>query len=331
MGTEAEVPDTVVEREPLELAVVILNYRTPGLVRSCLESFVPELSLGREIAVVVDNDSGDGSAERIASFVAKRDWTDRVRIECSPTNGGFSAGMNRGMRAVAASSYLLLNSDCRLEPGTIAELRGALEAHPKIDAVGPRICDAVGNPTTSAFRFKSPMSEFIDASHFGPVTRLLRRFDVPIPPSETPHEPDWISFACILIRASTFERVGPMDEGYFLYFEDLDYGRRIAEAGGRVLHWPAARVIHDEGGSTGVADTTEALARRPRYVYEARARYFAKHYGRTGLWFANLCWTAGWGLALVRCAFGKRRSWCRREALDIWTRALCPLQDRAST
>ena len=89
------------------------------------------------------------------------------------------------------------------------------------------------------------------------------------------------------------ERIGGLDDGFFMYFEDMDYCRRAAEAGFVVRMAPDARVVHLKGGTSPVQSQTAALARRPAYYYAARSRYFAKHYGRFGLWRANLGWHAG--------------------------------------
>ena len=100
-----------------------------------------------------------------------------------------------------------------------------------------------------------------------------------------------------------------------------------ALAGWAVLHWPAARVVHLRGRSNPVKSLTSQRKRRPAYWYASRARYYAKFYGRWGLWGANLLWTAGRSISLARELFGRKRPHtCAREWLDIWTNCWDPLR-----
>jgi GT2 family glycosyltransferase len=140
-------------------------------------------------------------------------------------------------------------------------------------------------------------------------------------------QPEWTSFACVLIRREVFNRVGLLDEGYFMYFDDMDFCRRAWKAGIATLHWPAARVVHLRGGSSPVKQLAAERKRPPRYLYASRNRYYAKFYGRLGLWLANICWHTGRLISLAReIVRQKQAHTCKRQWLDIWTNALRPLQ-----
>ena len=102
------------------------------------------------------------------------------------------------------------------------------------------------------------------------------------------------------------EGAGLLDEGYFLYFEDVDYCRRAGRAGWRHAVVPEARALHLHGASTKLPALQARRARRPGYYYDARARYFTKFYGRGGLWLANVLWGLGRVVALVRERVGGR-------------------------
>ena len=181
-------------------------------------------------------------------------------------------------------------------------------------------------PQISCFRFRSPASELIEAAGTGAVTRLLARWDVPIPVRDEPFEPDCTSFACVLLRRELIEAIGPLDEGYFMYFDDVDYCRRARAAGWRVLHWPMARVVHLRGGTSPLKQQAAARRRLPAYYYHSRARYFAKCYGRAGLLAANLLWLAGHGLAALREALRTKHPHASEGAVrDVWRHALDPL------
>ncbi len=306
----------------IHLAVIILNYRRADLVVDCLASLAPDLR-GRPYwcAAVVDNASGDGSAERIEAAIHERGWGDWARVVRSPLNGGFSAGNNVGLRAVEAAHYVLLNSDTLVRPGAFAELLEAAERHPEAGLIGPRLEGLDGAAQESCFRFATPASELMAAAATGPISRMLKRYEVAMRVSETPLEPEWISFACVLLRGRALAEIGPLDEHYFMYFEDMDYCRRAWEKGWHVRYEPAAHVVHLRGGSSPVKSAFASRARVPRYYFASRTRYFAKHFGGIGgVLLANAAWLAGRMISKLRETLGsKAPHTAERQARDIWT------------
>ncbi|MEB2345457.1 MAG: glycosyltransferase family 2 protein [Deltaproteobacteria bacterium] len=314
------------------LAVVIVNYRTPELTLGALASLAGELDRDRDRALVVDNASGDGSAEVIEAAIHAKGWREWARVIRSPDNGGFSAGNNVGLAAESAEFYLLLNSDAYVRPGAIAELLRAAGGRARAGIVSPRLEWPDGTAQISCFRFRSPASELIEAAGTSVVTRLLSRWDVPLPVSDAPLSPAWTSFACVLLHREVLETLGPMDDGYFMYFDDVDYCRRAWRSGFEVLHWPAARVVHLRGGTSPLKAAIAARRPPPPYYYHSRARYFAKFYGRYGLWFANLAWWAGRTVSLLRETFGaKQAHTCEGAGRDIWRHSLDPFASLART
>jgi N-acetylglucosaminyl-diphospho-decaprenol L-rhamnosyltransferase len=159
------------------------------------------------------------------------------------------------------------------------------------------------------------------------LSRLLRG-DLPIPMDPNngaqAEAVEWISFACVLVRAEAFDAIGPMDEGFFMYYEDVDYSCRARAAGWQIAYAPEARVVHLRGGRSPEEFVQEERKRRPRFYYESRSRYLAKYYGRTGPLRANLCWTLGRGISALReLTSRKLPHTVANEATDIWTGALC--------
>ena len=309
------------------IAVILLNYRTPQLTLECLESLEGELDAEQDIAVIVENGSQDGSVGAISGAIQRRGWGRWTRLLPSETNLGFAGGCNLGIRSVEADAYLLLNNDTLVRPGAMASLLRAAKEHPEAGIIGARLEHLDGTPQVSCFHYQSPVSECIQSAATGPVTRLLRRFNVPIPASDVPMEPDWVCFAAALIRREVIDQIGYLEDGYFLYFDDVDYCRRARRAGCRVLHWPEARVVHLVGRSNPLESSKAERRRKPRYYYESRARYFAKFYGRVGLWAANLLWMAGRAVSLSRELVGnKRPHTCPREWLDNWMNWLHPFR-----
>jgi len=309
------------------VAVIIVNYRTPELCAQCLESLAPEAARRGDLAViVVDNGSQPPCHDEIERVIRGRGWTRWAHVLPMHENRGFAAGNNAGLAAARADFYLLLNSDTIVRPGAIDELVGAAERHPRAGLIGPRLEWPDGRPQESAFRERTPRTELLAAASTGLLTRLLGGRSVALPVSSTPMEAEWLSFACVLIRAEVVRDVGPLDDRYFMYLEDIDYCRRARGAGWRCLYWPLSRVVHLRGGTSSVKRATQERKRRPRYYYESRARYFAKRGGSRELWLANLLWTLGRLVALAREVTGlKSRHTCRAEWRDIWTSVARPL------
>lgn len=308
------------------VGIIILNYKTPDLVIDCLHSLKEQIEPGIEV-VVVDNASNDGSAKRIEEEITSNEWESWARVLCSPVNGGFAAGNNLGIRAIDADAYILLNSDTIVLPKTIRELLHAMELWPNAGLIGPGCVNQDGNKELSTFHFIRPITDFIRSASTGPISRLLRRYNVQFSTTDSAAEPDWIGFACVLIRREAIEQVGLLDDGFFMYFEDVDYCHRVRNAGWTILYWPKGTIVHLLGGSSQFASEDALQNRAPRYFYEARSRYFAKHYGRIGLVSANLAWLLGRCISLTREILGNKQPHHRKnEARDIWINVLNPFR-----
>lgn len=311
----------------MRLVISIINYRTPDLTLNCLRSLSSEIEIDRDFVVVVDNASGDDSIDRIEAAIADNQWQQWVRVFPSPVNGGFSAGHNLVFQQFPADAYLLLGSDTIVRSGAISTLTNALQSDPKIGLIGPRLEALDGTPQISCFRNRSPIGEFLDAAATGILTRFLKAYNILIPVSDVPIDAEWISFACVLLRSEVIQQIGKMDEGYFLYFEDIDYCRRTNAAGWQIRYIPAAKVVHFKGGSGAVQANMRNRQRLPTYYYASRSRYFAKFYGRMGLWGANCCWLVGRTISWMREILGnKMPHTCEGKAWDIWTNGLHPMK-----
>jgi len=299
-----------------QLAVVVLNYKTPGLVIDCLESLEHAMAGTDDYeVVVVDNCSGDGSDKQIETAVHDRGWSGWARVVRSPVNGGFAAGNNVGIRATSAENILLLNSDTIVRPDAIATLMSTLSEHNDLDMLGPQLEWPDGQHQISTFRYRTPLTEMISSSKLGTIGRMLPRHVVARELHEFTSGLDWVSFACVLLRRRVIEEVGELDEGYFMYFEDMAYCRKATKAEFTIGYQPEARVVHLRGGSSPVKEQTIQRKRRPAYFYAARAHYFRSFYGLPGYIAANLFWLVGWVLGSLRGRSGA----VEREYRDIWS------------
>ncbi len=286
--------------------VVVVNYKTAHLAIECLASLETELRAFPSARVtVVDNLSNDGSFERLQSAIVERGWSSWVSVHASPLNGGFSYGNNQAIRPALASSQppdfvWLLNPDTEARPGALTELLAYVLPRPEIGIAGGSYEEADGSPWPYAFRFPSLLSELDRGLRWGLVTRLLHEHVLTQRMSDEPSQVGWLAGASLLIRREVFERVGLMDEGYFLYFEETDFCLQATRAGFQCWYVPASRVMHIAGQSTGVTDRQQAPKRMPDYWFESRTRYFTKNHGRLYGAATDLVCAAGFALWRLR-------------------------------
>lgn len=311
---------------PRQIAISIINYRTVALTIACIESVLADMGEIDGEIVVIDNASGDGSDALIASWIEDNPHQTPIRLIRSETNSGFSGGHNQGFTAVSANYYLVLNSDAALRPGFLSKILESAQNNPNAGLIAPRLEDEDGTVQTSCFKFHRPATEFIRGACSGPVTRLLDRWNLPLGPTPDPMHIEWASFACILVRSQMITDIGLMDEGYFLYFEDVELCLRARRAGWDLLYVPEARAIHHRGGSGPVKTLRKAHKQLPVYYWRSRTRYFTQAYGRIGPWVANFSWHAGRMLAYLRWLTGRRPyPTVENEAKDIWIGIRSPL------
>ena len=134
----------------------------------------------------------------------------------------------------------------------------------------------------------------------GPVSQLLRGWLVAPPPPEGNSPTDWVAGASMIVRREVFSATGPMDDGYFLYYEEVDFCLRASRAGWPCWYVAESRVVHLVGQSTGVTDSAASRRRRPDYWFRARRRYFLKNHGRARTVLADLAWAVAYASYRVR-------------------------------
>jgi hypothetical protein len=228
-------------------------------------------------------------------------------------NRGFAAGNNHVLKelqrlpeADSPPFILLLNPDTVVGPGAIEALVQFMQLHPQAGIAGASLVDAKERRQSSAHHFPSPAGEFEGAVRLSVISRWLKQYRVSPPAHDHAHACDWVSGAALMIRRSVVEQIGLLDEGYFLYFEEVDWCLRAKRAGWEIWSVPQAEVLHLEGASTGMG---KPQARRSRHWYDSRRRYFKKHLGKMGLFTADLFWSFGWSIHRLRqlFSFGTRK------------------------
>jgi GT2 family glycosyltransferase len=264
------------------VSALIVSYNTRELLLEAIGSVVDQPCVE---TVVVDNASHDGSPEAVAERFP------RVRVVRLPRNLGFAAGVNRAAACAQGRALLVLNSDARLDPGALDVLVDALETRPRAALVAPALRYADGRPQAAAFRFPGlaqlildlfPVDRLMDSEWNG---RIRSRQPVPI---------DHPLGACMLIRRQAWDEIGPLDEGYFMYLEEIDWCRRARLRGWQVWHVPSALAVHHAGQST----RQHADAMRAQ-LWRSRLRYYQRFSGPTYNRLVH---------ALVRFGLGRSRS-----------------------
>ncbi|MDJ0601647.1 MAG: glycosyltransferase family 2 protein [Crocosphaera sp.] len=308
-----------------EILIVIVNYKTPELTIDCLKSLTQEIPLFPDLNVtVVDNDSQDGSAEKIEAAIQKEGWSSWVSFLPSGKNGGFAFGNNVAIRPVLNSEnsspyFLLLNPDTVIHPGAIKTLIDFMNNHPDVGIAGSRLEEPDGTPQRSAFRFHSIFSEFDDGLRLGIVSKLLNRWIVAPPVPDSHCKTDWVAGASMIIRREVFETIGLLDEDYFMYFEEVDFCLRANKAGWPCWYVPESRVIHFVGQSSGVTNTKIPPKRRPQYWFDSRQRFFIKNYGLVYTVFTDFFAIIGFILWNFRASIqGKLSNLPPKFVTDFW-------------
>jgi GT2 family glycosyltransferase len=285
----------------MKMQAIIVNYRTAEMTLDAVRALLVALErVPDSHVVVVDNDSQDGSYEKLAR--AARAMGGRVTVLASDKNGGFGYGVNVGVRFGLASRspadyFYLLNSDAFPDPSAIGELLHVLEREPRAGIAGSYIYGLDGLPHQTAFRFPSPISELERALRLGIASKILSRWRVALPIPETDREVDWVAGASMMIRRQVFADVGGFDETFFLYFEETDFCLRAKQAGWTTHYVRGSAVAHIGSVSTGLKDLRR---RMPEYWFDSRHHYFKKNHGRAYLALSDLLFALGFSLWRVR-------------------------------
>ncbi|MCR9125435.1 MAG: glycosyltransferase family 2 protein [Rhodobacteraceae bacterium] len=285
------------------LKTVILNYRTARMALQATESALREMEGIPGGIVLVDNDSGDGSYERMSDEAETRGWTrdGRVQVVQSGRNGGFGAGNNVGIGTalpggLAPDYTYILNSDAWLEPGALVRLIAHMQANPACGIAGSYICGPEGDQHYTAFRFPTAAGEFEAAARTGVLSRLLRGKVIALPLPQATRSVDWAAGASMILRQDMLDEIGLFDETFFLYFEETDLCLRAARAGWRTDYVRDSVVVHIGSVSTGMG----SWKRIPAYWLDSRLHYYVKNHGTTYAAIVTLAQLAGGSVCRLR-------------------------------
>jgi N-acetylglucosaminyl-diphospho-decaprenol L-rhamnosyltransferase len=289
-----------------DVDVVVVSYNSAEELRSCVE---PLAGLPDVNVMVVDSASTDDSVASVSDLP--------VTVEALKENRGFAHGCNAGARLGNAPYVLLLNPDARLDKPSLDRMVATAEADSALGAVAPRIQDVDGTLDWSQRRFPQLRSTFAQAlflHRFFPLAPWTDELVRDAAAYDRPASPEWASGACLLVRRTALERLGGLDEGFFLYCEDMDLCRRLRGQGLDIRYDPGAICIHEGGASAPRSSLLPVLA-------ASRIRYARKHQPRHVALLERLGVVLG-GLTHAVVTRGGRAT--RRGNLRAVARALSP-------
>jgi N-acetylglucosaminyl-diphospho-decaprenol L-rhamnosyltransferase len=262
--------------------VVVVCWNDRDKIATALDSVfaLGEVAADPEFArvVVSDNGSSDGSRE----FIAAR-YGARVEIVENGANLGFAAACNRAFAVTSSEYVFLLNPDAELKDGALRAIVAFMDATPACGIAGSRIYNYDGSVQQSLGEFDTWAGAFLRSSAWGelpPLRRFANGAGLRAFGYDVPRKVDLAIGAALAIRRATLDRVGPFDERFFLYHEEVDFAKRAAEAGWETWFVPASEAVHEGMGSA-----------RGRYNVEqrkqtSRRKYWIKHHGRA--WYYSL-------------------------------------------
>ncbi|MDQ7030520.1 MAG: glycosyltransferase family 2 protein [Ardenticatenia bacterium] len=282
-GARASAPD---------ISAVVVSWNVRDLLARCLQSVEHSAGLGGVTVelVVVDNASHDGTPTMLKEIFP------HAHVVALAENRGYAAGVNVGLRVARGRHLLVLNPDTEALNDAVPQLVRFLDDHPAVGAVGPALIYPDGAPQPSRRRFPPlPVLFFQDTTLHGLARPWLGRFFMDDIPATTPHPVDWLVGAVLAVRREAIESVGGMDETFFMYFEEVDWLRRMKAAGWSVWFLPQATFVHHEGASSG-----QVIPLRHAHYARSRIRYAERWHG---LPTAKMLWGwlmlhFGWQLAL---------------------------------
>ena len=228
-----------------EITIIIVNWNTKELLRNCLRSIICKDSGIHAKIIVVDNDSKDGSGEMVSSEYPE------VTLINSGGNLGFGKANNLGKGHVVGDYVLFLNPDTILMDGAIEKMTNFMESHPAIGALSCKMIYPSGDVQPLGLQwFPSPMTELIKMLF---VTKGTSKYLNGFIPYHDPNQSGYVNKlygGCLLVRSAVLDEVGWFDERFFMYGEDVDLSRRIAEAGWKLYYMSDVAIIHLCGGAS---------------------------------------------------------------------------------
>lgn len=224
-----------------ELSIVILHYHNPALLKLCLESIKKYPPSVQYEVIVVDSQTYKESRDLIKESFS---WVKFVPVL---KNTGYAHGVNLGLQVAVGDYLLVLNPDIVLTEGAVDEILNFIKARPDVGLVAPELMNFNGTPQSSYFRFYTPvtiLARRLPLRRLWPFKRILSEFLMEDSNPDEIQAPDWVTGGAMMTSRKAMEKVGFLDERFFMYFEDVDWARRFWQNGYKVIYYPKAKIYH---------------------------------------------------------------------------------------
>jgi N-acetylglucosaminyl-diphospho-decaprenol L-rhamnosyltransferase len=281
-----------------DLSIVIVSWNVRDLLRQCLRSIFTSAQLKDSPTcevIVVDNVSTDGTTEMV-----RAEFPD-VHLIVNEENLGYPGANNQGL-AIAQGRYrMILNPDTEIVGDALATMVAYADANPDVGVVGPQLLwprgdDEGSRVQSSRRRFPTLATALFESTWLQPYAprRVLEHYYMEDQPEDATLDVDWIKGAAVMARKEAIDQVGLMDDGFFMYSEELDWCKRFKDTGWRVVYLPVAKIVHYEGKSS-----EQVVTSRHIHFHTSKVRYFRKHHGHLVgealRWFllGNYAWQLG--------------------------------------
>lgn len=256
-----------------DVSVSIVNWNTKDELRKCLHTVFAQTGVSYDVTVV-DNASSDGSAEMVeAEF-------PQIRLIRNPDNYGFGRAHNQAITATEGRYFLMVNPDARLHGiDFLQKMVAFADSHPEVGLIGPKVVNLNGTIQASARSFPTIAAAVFQHSFLGklfPKNRYVREYTLSDWNHDEVREVDWLSGSTLMARREFIQQVGPLDESFFMYCEDVDWGYRAKAAGWKSVYYPGATVSHRIGASSDKAQV-RMLAQHHASMYKLYKKHQAKN------------------------------------------------------
>lgn len=225
----------------MDLSIIILNYKTRGLLKECLKGIkLIQPKFDYEV-IVVDNGSGDGTPAMIAEYFPD------VRFIETGKNLGYAKGNNLGIKVARGRYIMIMNPDIVLFSGVLERLVQFMDSHPEVGVVGPKLLNPDKSLQFSCYRFPDfwiPVVRRTPLWKLGRFQKKLNNYFMTDWDHQTTKPVDWLLGGCLLIRKKALEQIGFLDERYFAYFDDVDLCRSMWQKGWQAVYYPEVSVVH---------------------------------------------------------------------------------------
>lgn len=281
----------------MDLSIITVNWKVKDLLEDCLRSIYEQTKNISFEVFVVDNNSGDGSVEMV------REKFPQVNLTASKDNLGFAKGNNVATRDAKGRHVLLLNPDTKILNNALEKMVKFMDEHPDCGIAGCRLLNPDMSHQPSVRRFPTFLSQaliLLKLHHLFPHSSPMRHYLAEDFDYSKAQEVDQVMGAFFMIRREVIEKIGILDEGFWIWFEEVDYCKRAKDAGFKIFYTPATEIIHYYGQSFKQVYNVK----KQKDFNKSLTYYFKKHHP---LWQRILIWilkpislALAWGVYLVK-------------------------------